>query len=135
MFQIPAAPRGIPIAWQEHFYGRRGESLAALVMNKYDQIRRQSVDDDWSKQLVLDASIADLDKVAIDIARKGFKEHFPRLNKEIDKWDDEVFLNKAKLTIDGKITKTAILLLGKPESVHFLNHIGEIVWRLDTKKM
>ena len=46
LFQIPAAPRGIPIAWQGHFYGRRGESLVALDMNKYDEIRRQTVDED-----------------------------------------------------------------------------------------
>ena len=30
LFQIPAAPRGIPVAWHGHFYGRRGESLVAL---------------------------------------------------------------------------------------------------------
>lgn len=133
LFQIPAAPRGIPIAWLGHFYGRRGESLVALDMNKYDEIRRQTVDDDWSKQIVDGASITDLDEEAIAEARKGFKEHYPKLKKEIDGWSDEVFLNKAKLTIDGKITKTTILLLGKPESVHFLDYIGEIVWRLAGK--
>ena len=133
LFQIPAAPRGIPIAWQGHFYARRGESLVALDMNKYDEIRRQTVDVDWSKQIVASATVADLDDEAITEARKGFKEHYPRLKKEVDGWNDEVFLNKAKLTIDGKITKTAILLLGKPESVHYLDHIGEIVWRLAGK--
>lgn len=79
------------------------------------------------------ATVADLDKEAVEIARKGFKEHYPKLKKEVDGWSDEVFLNKAKLTIDGKITKAAILLLGKPESVHYLDYIGEIVWRLATK--
>ena len=133
LFQIPAAPRGIPIAWQGHFYARRGESLVALDMNKYDEIRRKTVDVDWSKQIVANATVADLDDEAITEARKGFKEHYPRLKKEVDGWNDEVFLNKAKLTIDGKITKTAILLLGKPESVHYLDHIGEIVWRLAGK--
>ena len=133
LFQIPAAPRGIPIAWQGHFYGRRGESLVALDMNKYDEIRRQTVDEDWSKQIVDGATVADLDKEAVEVARKGFKEHYPKLKKEVDGWSDEVFLNKAKLTIDGKITKAAILLLGKPESVHYLDYIGEIVWRLATK--
>ena len=43
MFQIPAAPRGIPMAWQGHFYARRGESLVALDMSKYEEIRRQTV--------------------------------------------------------------------------------------------
>lgn len=133
MFQIPAAPQGIPIAWKGHFYGRRGESLVALDMNKYEEIRHQATIYDWSKQIVEEATINDLDETAIAEARKGYKEHYPKQKKDIDEWTDEVFLNKAKLTIGGKITKTAILLLGKPESVHYLDHIGEIVWRLAGK--
>jgi ATP-dependent DNA helicase RecG len=130
MFQIPAAPRGIPMAWQGHFYARRGESLVALDMSKYEEIRRQTSDFDWSKQIVDDATIADLDEKAIKEAREGYKEHYPNQKKVVDTWSDEVFLNKAKLTIDGKMTNAAILLLGKPESLHYINHIGEIVWRL-----
>ena len=130
MFQIPAAPRGIPMAWQGHFYARRGESLVALDMSKYEEIRRQTTGFDWSSQIVDGATIADLDEKAIKEAREGYKEHYPNQKKEVDAWSDEVFLNKAKLTIDGKITNTAILLLGKPESLHYINHIGEIVWRL-----
>lgn len=133
MFQIPAAPRGIPMAWQGHFYARRGESLAALDMNKYEEIRRQTVNEDWSKQIADGATIADLDEKAIMKAREGYKEHYPNQKKEVDSWSDEVFLNKAKITIDGKITNAAVLLLGKPESLHFINHIGEIVWRLAGK--
>ena len=130
MFQIPAAPRGIPMAWQGHFYARRGESIGALDMSKYEEIRRQTSDFDWSKQIVDGATIADLDEKAIKEAREGYKEHYPNQKKVVDTWSDEVFLNKAKLTIDGKITNAAILLLGKPESLHYINHIGEIVWRL-----
>ena len=126
MFQIPAAPRGIPMAWQGHFYARRGESLVALDMNKYEEIRSQTVNEDWSKQIVEGATIADF----IKEAREGYKEHYPNQKKVVDTWSDEVFLNKAKLTIDGKMTNAAILLLGKPESLHYINHIGEIVWRL-----
>ena len=133
MFQIPAAPRGIPMGWQGHFYARKGESLTALDMSKYEEIRRQTVEEDWSKQIVKDATIADLDPKAIEDAREGYKEHHPKQRKEVDTWSDEVFLNKAKITINGKITNTAILLLGKPESLHFINHIGEIVWRLAEK--
>ena len=133
MFQIPAAPRGIPMAWQGNFYARRGESLAALDMNKYEEIRRQTVNEDWSKQIADGATITDLDEKAIMKAREGYKEHYPNQKKEVDSWSDEVFLNKAKITIDGKITHAAILLLGKPESLHFINHIGEIVWRLAGK--
>lgn len=133
VFQIPAAPRGIPMAWQGHFYARRGESLAALDIKKYEEIRSQMVNEDWSKQIAKGATIADLDEEAIKKAREGYKEHYPKQKKDVDSWSDEVFLDKAKITLNGKITNTAILLLGKPESLHYINHIGEIVWRLAGK--
>ena len=48
-----------------------------------------------------------------------------------DLWDDKTFLNKAKITVNSKITRTAILLLGKPESEHYLSPaIARISWIL-----
>jgi predicted HTH transcriptional regulator len=79
-------------------------------MNKYEEIRSQTVNEDWSKQIADGATIADLDEKAIMKAREGYKEHYPNQKKEVDSWSDEVFLNKAKITIDGKITHAAILL-------------------------
>ena len=43
LFQIPAAPRGIPIAWKGHYYARAGESLISLGLDKLDEIRRQTL--------------------------------------------------------------------------------------------
>ena len=129
MFQIPAAPRGIPMAWQGHFYARRGESLVALDMSKYEEIRRQTVNEDWTAEIVADATIDDLDTKAIAKAREGYKQRYPRLAKECDGWDDKVFLDKAGLTIDGKVTRTTLLLVGKETAAHKLNHIAQIVWK------
>lgn len=129
MFQIPAAPRGIPMAWQGHFYARRGESLAALDMNKYEEIRRQTVNKDWTAEIVADATLDDLDTMAIAKAREGYKQRYPKLAKECDGWDNKVFLDKAGLTIDGKITRTTLLLVGKETAAHKLNHIAQIVWK------
>ena len=36
------------------------------------------------------------------------------------------------MTKNGKITRTALLLLGKEESTHFLDHPAEMVWKLQT---
>ena len=129
MFQISAASRGIPMAWQGHFYARRGESLVALDMSKYEEIRRQTVNEDWTAEVVPDATIDDLDQEAIAKAREGYKQRYPRLAKECDGWDDKVFLDKAGLTIDGKVTRTTLLLVGKETSAHKLNHIAQIVWK------
>lgn len=38
LFQIPAAPRGIPIAWKGHYYGRDGSELQPLNL---EEIERQ----------------------------------------------------------------------------------------------
>jgi ATP-dependent DNA helicase RecG len=44
-------------------------------------------------------------------------------------------LDKARITIDRKITNTALLLLGKPESTHYLlPSVAEITWKLDTEE-
>ena len=129
MFQIPAAPRGIPMAWQGHFYARRGESLVALDMSKYEEIRRQTVNEDWTAEVVVDATLDDLDKEAIAKAREGYKQRYPTLAKECDVWEDKMFLDKAGLTIDGKVTRTTLLLVGKETSAHKLHHIAQIVWK------
>ena len=102
LFQIPATPRGIPMAWKGHFYGRNGESLVALDMGKYEEIRGQVVDEDWSKQIVEGATMEDLDPEAIKEARKKYGKKHPDLVKEMKKWDDITFLNKAKITLKGK---------------------------------
>ena len=129
LFQIPATPRGIPMAWKGHFYARRGESLGALDMGKYEEIRRQVVDEDWSKGIVEGATIEDLDPEAIKEARKKYGKKHPDLVKEMKKWDDITFLNKAKIALKGKITNTAILLVGRTESEYLISPaVARIRW-------
>ena len=67
-------------------------------------------------------------------AREEYKEKNPRRATECDTWNDSTFLNKAKITIQGNITNTAILLLGREEAVHFLNPaVAKISWILKDK--
>lgn len=129
MFQVPAAPRGIPMGWKGHFYARRGESLVALDMSKLEEIRRQTVSKDWTAKILPDATIDDLDSDAILKAREGYKQRFPKLAKECDGWSDRVFLDKAGLTVDGKVTSTTLLLVGKETAAYKLNHMAQIVWK------
>lgn len=133
MFQIPAAPAGMPTSWKGHYYGRVGESLGPLSIQELDTIRKQVQGVDWSAQVCPDATIEDLDEEALLIARSKFQNKHSeiRVGKDLDKWDLATFLDKAKLTKKGLITRTAILLLGKPESTHFLNpHPAQISWKL-----
>ncbi len=121
MFQIPAAPKGFPIAFDGHYYGRDDEELSPLNLEEIERIRAQATTEDWSAAIVPDATIEDLDEEAIALARKNFKNKFPEKAEEVDGWNNITFLNKAKITIKGKITRTAIILLGKEESEHFIN--------------
>ena len=131
LFQIPAAPKGIPIAFDGHFYARDGEELAPLNIEKIERIRAQNIKEDWSAVIVPEANIEDLDEDAIALAKKNYKNKFPEKAQEVDDWDTITFLNKAKITIKGKITRTALILLGKDESEHFLNPAEiKIRWKL-----
>jgi len=131
MFEIPAAPKGLPIAFDGHYYGRDGEALSPLNLEEIERIRAQATAEDWSAALVPDAGLVDLDAEALQVARKNFKNKFPDKAGEVDGWDDATFLNKAKLTIKGKVTRTALLLLGKEEAEHFLSPAeAKIRWLL-----
>lgn len=134
MFQIPPAPNGLPIAWKGHYYGRDGEELQPLNLEEIDRIRRKAIFVDWSAQICSTASITDLEPLALDKARLQYKVKYPHLSEQINQWDNVTFLNKAKLAINGKITNATILLLGKPESEHFISPSqAKITWILKDK--
>ncbi|MBI9030470.1 putative DNA binding domain-containing protein [bacterium] len=131
MFQIPPAPKGIPTAWQGHYYGRDGESLVPLKLSEIETIRKQTFNSDWSSYICEDATLNDLDSSAIAFAREKYQEKNPSLSDLIQKWDDVTFLNKARLTIGGKITNTALILLGKAEAeIKLKPAIAQISWVL-----
>jgi ATP-dependent DNA helicase RecG len=133
MFQIPAAPRGMPISWNGHYFARAGESLSSLGLDKLDAIRNQTLASDWTAQVVPAASVNDLDPDAVQRARDAFaQKHANRISaSEITGWSIETFLDKAKLTQSGRLTRAAILLLGKAESAYLLNPSpAELTWKL-----
>ena len=120
VFQIPAAPCGMPVAFKRMYYGRDGEALVGLSIEKIERIRAQNVTNDWSAGIIEEATIDDLDERAVALARELFKKRNPSKSDEVDTWDNITFLNKAKITQKGKITRAALLLLGKSESEYML---------------
>ena len=131
MFQVPAAV-GTPINWKGYPYGRTGESLVPLDSRKIEQIKA-TANYDWTRKIIEKATINDLDPVAIQVAREQYKikNQGKEIAEEIDNLSDEDFLNKAKVTIDGKITKTAMLLLGKNEKDYLIDDYNpKITWKL-----
>ncbi|MGS1015214.1 RNA-binding domain-containing protein [Rhodanobacter sp. UC4450_H17] len=133
LFQIPAAPRGIAISWKGHYYARAGESLVPLGLDKLDEIRNQTLTQDWTAQFVDDASLADLDETATSRARESFaQKHANSFAPEaVAAWPLATFLDRARVTREGRITRTALLLLGKAESAHRLSpHPAQLTWSL-----
>ena len=58
---------------------------------------------DWSAEICQDATLEDLDPIAIATARQLFIRKNPRLAEDVPTWDDTTFLNKARVTIKGKL--------------------------------
>ncbi len=133
MFEIPAAPRGIPIAWKGHYYARSGESLAPLGIPKQDEIRSQASVGDWTAQLVEGATLDDLDPAAVERARANFaQKHQNRIDSEdVRGWPVATLLDRAKVTQRGQVTRAALLLLGRAESAYLLSpHPAQMTWKL-----
>lgn len=133
MFEIPAAPKGMPIAWKGHWYARAGENTAPLSIDKLDAIRAQGHLLDWTAQVVEDAELSDLSPEAIAVARRGFAEHnASRIPAEtINSWSDEELLRHAGLITKRGVTRACILLLGKPEAAYLLGPLmAELTWKL-----
>ena len=134
LFEIPAAPLGMPIAWKGHYYARAGESLSPLGLDKLDEIRGQTLSQDWSAQVVPAATLADLDETAVAKARESFaRKYANRIGlPEVMGWPLSTFLDRARLTQEGQITRTALLLLGKAEAAYLLSpHPAQMTWSLE----
>lgn len=130
MFIIPAT-NSEPVNFKGEAYLRVGSNLTKLK-DFPDYIRKiYHSQNDWSGEIIDEATFDDLDPEAIVKAREWYANKHEHLREDMKTWDDVTFLNKARITKKGKITNTAILLLGKPESEHLISPaIARIRWIL-----
>ena len=114
-------------AWQ-----RIEDSLVELTQERMAVILEEPIytAKDWSAEIVPDATIDDLDEVAIAKARMMFKKVHSRIPaEEVNAWDAQIFLGKCGLTRNGGITRAAIILLGKYESAFKLRPaVAQVTW-------
>ena len=61
------------------------ESRLATILNE------QTPYYDWTSEIIPNATIDDIDREALRLAKEGYKERYPAFAKECDKWDDKVF--------------------------------------------
>jgi hypothetical protein len=117
-------------AWQ-----RIEDSLVEMTPERLAAILEEPVfaAKDWSAEIVPNATIADLDELAVAKARIMFKKvHSSNIPaEEIDAWTVEDFLSNSGIMVDGKLTRAAIILLGKPVSAFKLRPaVVEVTWTL-----
>ena len=121
-------------AWQ-----RIEDSLVEMTTERMSAILDEPIfsETDWSAQIVPDATIDDLDEVAIAKARMMFKKVHSRIPEaEVNAWTVETFLSKCGIMKNGGITRAAIILLGKYESAFKLRPaVAQVTWtRRDEKQ-
>lgn len=134
LFEVPAAPQGIPIAWKGHYHARAGESLTSLGLDKLDEIRRQTLAQDWTAQVIPGSMLDDLDEIAVRKARESFAQKYANRFQagEVESCPLATFLDRARVTQNGQITRTALLLLGKAESAYRLSpYPAQLTWKLE----
>lgn len=117
-------------AWQ-----RVEDSLVEMTQERLAAILEEPVFEakDWSAEIVPNAVLTDLDELAVAKARVMFKKvHASKIPaEEIDAWTVEELLSNGGIMIDGKLTRAAIILLGKPVSVFKLRPaVVEVTWTL-----
>ncbi|WP_438300421.1 RNA-binding domain-containing protein [Pseudomonas sp. NMS19W] len=133
IFHIPQHQPRLPVYAHDKAWQRLDDALIEMRPERLHAILGEPIDNrDWSAETVEDATLADLDEQALIVAREKFSEkyrHAP-FAADIPNWDTATFLDKAKITIQGRITHTALLLLGQPQSSHFLPTLAQITWKL-----
>ncbi len=117
-------------AWQ-----RVEDSLVEMTQERLAAILEEPIFEakDWSAEIVPNATLTDLDELAVAKARVMFKKvHASKIPaEEIDAWTVEELLCNSGIMIDGKLTRAAIILLGKPVSVFKLRPaVVEVTWTL-----
>ena len=124
----------VPVRFNGYEYIRVGSALKSLAdYQERAKLIWNRNQEDWSAQPLDEASLDDLDSVAFALARKAFREKHQTANffDEINDWDDWTFLRKAGLASGNQLNRTAILLLGKPESASLLSpHVAQLSWIL-----
>jgi len=132
------APRQ-PVQAHNKAWQRDGDSLVELRPDRLRGILTELIAGlDWSAETVPWATLADLDPAAIAKAREKFaaKHQQERWAAEITGWSSTEFLDRAKITLHGNIIRTALLLLGTPQSVGLLPHsTAEITWKVPDERI
>ena len=138
VIRIPKHLPKRPVYAHDKAWQRIEDSLVELTPERLIAILDEPLftGSDWSAEIVPNATIDDLDEVAIAKARVMFKKVHSRIPaEEVNAWSVPEFLSNAGVMIDDGITRAAIILLGKPVSVFKLRPaVVRVTWSLRDEK-
>ena len=138
VIRIPKHQPKRPVYAHDKAWQRIEDSLVELTPERLNAILDEPLftGSDWSAEIVPNATIDDLDEVAIAKARVMFKKVHSRIPaEEVNAWSVPEFLSNAGVMIDGGITRAAIILLGKAVSVFKLRPaVVRVTWSLRNEK-
>ncbi|MBF0106226.1 MAG: putative DNA binding domain-containing protein [Deltaproteobacteria bacterium] len=138
------APRSAPLAFDRCRYIRIDSHKTKLSEHPDKEARLWELlgtKVDWSGEIVPDATLSDLDPDAVLFAHEKFAEYRAKteqddkkrekIRAEVMGLDGITFLNQAHITKQGRITRSALLLLGRDEATHHLETAStKISWIL-----
>ena len=132
VISIPKHRPKLPVYAHDKAWQRIEDSLVELTSERLNAILEEtSPTYDWSAETITEATIDDLNSRALQKAREEYKSVHPRLAEEVDAWSDMELLSRAGVAVKGKLTRAAILLLGKPTAVHYLApSVATVTWVL-----
>ena len=132
------APRQ-PVVAHAQAWQRDHDKLVTLRPDRLAAILAEPlVGEDWSAGVVPEATLADLDPEALALARRQFaaKHAAQRWATEVPQWTEATFLDRARLSAHGQMTRSALLLLGRSHSAsRLLRHPAEILWKLPQERV
>lgn len=124
-FYCPGRPVGTPRDYHGQYLMRSGESLVPMTADVLARIINES-ETDHSRTLCEGATFADLSPDAI----AEFRAHWTRKSgsSALNNLSDSQLLEDARLLDGGRITKAAMILLGRKESLSRLLQQTELVF-------
>ena len=109
VFEVPARPPGIAVAYKGACWMRDGESLKPMTAEMLKSIFSE-VQPDFSQEICSGATFKDLDARAVERFRQMWQGGSG--NSRVDERYCEQMLADAELIVDGRITFAALILLG-----------------------
>lgn len=125
ILKIPSRPIGKPLYFEDVALMRVGESLTRMSDEMYLSII-QGQEPDFSAKICEGLSLSDLNDTALAKMKRMYADR--QSNEAFLQISDEQMISDLKLSINGKLTFAALILLGKAEKIDQYLPQSRIVW-------